>query len=55
MDCPTSQVEKDSEQIQQMYNMDEEQCSLKVLATDTYDNLNSINSVDETTVDHLNV
>ena len=29
-DCPTSQVGKESEQIQQMYNMDEEQIALKV-------------------------
>ena len=33
-------VEKESEQIQQMYNMDEEQTTLKLLATDTYDSLN---------------
>ena len=36
-----------------MYNMDEEQTALKVLATDTYDSLNRINSVDETIIDHL--
>ena len=45
--CPTSQVEKESEQIQQMYNMDEEQTALKVLATDTYESLNKINSADK--------
>ena len=28
---PTSEVEKESEQIQQMYNMDEEQTTLKLL------------------------
>ena len=33
-DCPNSQLEKESEQIQQMYNMDEEQTALKILATD---------------------
>ena len=33
-----------------MYNMDKEQTMLKVLATDSYDNLNRINSVDETIV-----
>ena len=38
-----------------MYNMDEEQTPLKVLARDTYDNPNRIYSVDETIVDHLNV
>ena len=38
-----------------MYNTDEEQTALTILATDTYDNLSRINSVDETIVDHLNV
>ena len=54
-DCPTSQIEKESEQIQQMYNIDEEQTAFKGLATDTYDNLNRINSVDKSIVDHLNL
>ena len=35
--------------------MDEEQTALKVLATDINDNLNRINSVDKTIVDHLNL
>ena len=34
--------------------MDEEQATLKLLATDTYDSLNRINSIDETAMDHLN-
>ena len=38
-----------------MYNINEEQTALKVLATDTYDNFNRINSVDKTIVDHLNL
>ena len=42
-DCPTAKVEKKSEQIQQMYNMDEEQAMLKLLATDTYYIFNRIN------------
>ena len=54
-ECPTSKVEKESEQIQQMYNMDEEQTALKLLATDTYDSLNRINSTEETPMDHLNL
>ena len=54
-DCPTSQVEKEPEQIQQMYNMDKDQRALKALATDTYDSLNNIHSADEIIVDHLNV
>ena len=39
-DCLTSKLEKETEKIQQMYNMDEEQRSLKTLVTYTYDNLN---------------
>ena len=54
-DCPTSKVEKESEQIQQMYNMDKEQATLKLLATDPYDSLNRINLIDETVMDHLNL
>ena len=49
-----SNVEKESEEIQQMYNMDKEQTDLKLLATDTYDSLNKINSIDETAIDYLN-
>ena len=52
--CPTLQEEKEPEQIQQMYNLDEEQTAFKVLATDTYDNLIRRNSVDDTIVHHLN-
>ena len=53
-DCPNSKTEKEPEQIQQMYNLDEDQTALKILATDTYDNLISTNS-DDTTVDHVNL
>ena len=41
--------------MQQMYNMHEEQTTLKLLATDTYDSLNKINSIDEMAMDHLNL
>ena len=34
-----SKEEKEIEQIQQMFSLDEEQTSLKALATDTYDKL----------------
>ena len=34
-DCPTSEEKREMEQIQQMFNLDEEQTSLKVLGTDT--------------------
>ena len=37
---------KEPEQIQQMYNLDEDQTTLKVLATDTYDILIRTNSDD---------
>ena len=46
-DCPTSNLEKDTDQVQHMYDMDEEQTSLKMLATDTYDSLNRIDFVYE--------
>ena len=32
-----------------------EQTALKVLATDTYDSLNRIYSIEETPMDHLNL
>ena len=39
-DCLTTKVEKETDQIQQMFISDEEQTSLKILASDTYDSLN---------------
>ena len=53
-DCLNSQAEKELEQIKQMYNLDEEQTILNILATDMYDNLIRTNS-DEAIVDHLNL
>ena len=44
-DYPTTNEEREIEQIQQMFNLDEE-TSLKALATDTYDCLNKINSLE---------
>ena len=43
-DCPTmARKERETEQIQQMFNIDEEQTlALKTLATDTYDSLNCV-------------
>ena len=41
-DCPTSKDEGEIEQIQQMFNLGEEQTSLKALTTDIYDSLNKI-------------
>ena len=38
-----------------MYNMDEEQTTLKLLVTDTYNSLNRINLIEETPMDYLNL
>ena len=53
-DCPNLQTGKELEQIQQMYNVDEEYTALKVLATDTYNNLTRTNS-DDAILDYLNL
>ena len=41
--CPTSKEEREIEQIQQIFILDEEQTPLKALTTDTYDSINKIN------------
>ena len=46
--CTNSQTEKQPEHIQQMYNLDEDQTALKVLATGMYDNL--IKQIQEVTL-----
>ena len=38
-DCLTLKLEKETEGIQQMYNMDKKQTSLETLVTDMYDSL----------------
>ena len=38
-----------------MFNLDEEQTSLKMLATDAYDSLNSVGSLEEVKSEHLNL
>ena len=48
-------VEKESKQIQQMYDMDAEQTALEILVTGAYDSLNRMNLIDETAMDHLNL
>ena len=53
-DCPSSKLGKETEQVQQMYNMDEEQTSLKTLATDTYDSIDQVTSISQIGSDHLN-
>ena len=42
----TSKEEKEIEQIQQMFNLDEEQASLKMLGTDMCGSLNKITSLE---------
>ena len=46
--------EREIEQIQQMFNLDEDQTSLKALATYTYGKLNKINSLEHMRPRHLN-
>ena len=43
-DCLATKVEKETDQIQQMFNSDEEQTSLKTITTDTYERLNCVGS-----------
>ena len=56
-DCPTCKEEREIELMQQMFNLDEGQTSLKTLATDMYDSLNKINSLMDMTLvqEHLNL
>ena len=54
-DCPTSKEEREIEQIQQMLNLDEEQTSLKMLATDLHHSLNKIISLENIRQGYLNL
>ena len=45
-DCLTTRVEKETDQIWQMFNLDEEQTSLKTLVTDIYNSLNHVGSLE---------
>ena len=46
-DSPTmARDERQTEQIQQMFNLDKEQTALKTLAADTYDSLNCVSSLE---------
>ena len=49
--------ERETEQIQQSFNLDKEQTSLKALATDTYDSISKINSLEDIAIaqEHLNL
>ena len=53
-DCLNSDTEKEQlEQIQQMFNLEEDRTALKVLVADTYDDLIRTNS--DNTLDHLHL
>ena len=54
-DCLTTKIEKETDQIQQMFNLDEEQTSLKTLAADIYDSLDHVDSSEEVKSEHLNL
>ena len=54
-DCPTSREERELEHLQQMLKLDDEQTSLKPLATNTHDNLNRINFEENIRSGHLNL
>ena len=53
--CPILKEEREIEQIQQLFNLDKEQTSLKTLTRDTYDSLNKINSIENIRQEHLNL
>ena len=48
--CPTSKEEREIKQIQQMFSLHDGQTSLKILAMDTYDSVNKINSSENITL-----
>ena len=50
-----SNLEKEADQIQQMFYLDEEQTSLKTLVTNTFDSLNQADSLEEIKSEHLNL
>ena len=55
-DCPTTKKERETKQIQQVFNLDEEQTSLKTLATDdTYNSLGHVSWLEEVRSEHLNL
>ena len=56
-DCRPTKEKRGTEQIQQLFNLDKEQTSLKTLATDTYDSLSKINSLEDIAMvqEHLNL
>ena len=51
-DCPSFEEQRESEQLQQMLNLDKEQTSM---STNTHDSLNTINSLENLRQYHLNL
>ena len=54
-DCPTSREERALEQLQQMFNLEDEQTPLKSLVTNKQDNFNRVNSEENSRLGHLNL
>ena len=54
-DCPTSREEKEIEQLQQMFNLEDEQTSLKSLLTNIQENFITVNSEQNLRLGHLNL
>ena len=53
--CPATIEERGTDQIQQMFNLDEEKTSLKTLTIGTYDSLNCVSSLEEIRSEHVNL
>ena len=56
-DYSSTREKRETEQIQQLFNLDEEQTSLKTSAKDTYDSLSKTNSLEDIALvqEHLNL
>ena len=54
-DYLTTNEERETDQIQQVFNLDEEQKSLKMLATGTFESLSQVGSLEEVKSEHLNL
>ena len=54
-DCPTSREERESEQLQQMVNLGDEQKSMKSLVTNTQDHFSGVNPEENLKPGHLNL
>ena len=54
-DCLTTKEERETDQIQQMFNLDKGKTSLKTLASDTSDSLSQVGSLGEVKSEHLTV